>query len=114
MLIHTEQTALPKRPASCGSPCLTPASDKLEYYIEDTIWDFIHKPWCKMNSRKGQQKEVNKPATELWSFGLPLLPTSTLTFRKASVHLLEEQDQFCQSTGPLIDLSSSEEVKRWL
>lgn len=68
-----------------------------------------------MNSRERERKKkVNKPATELWSFGLPLLPTSTLTFRKASIHLLEGQDQFSWSTGPLIDLSSSKEVKRWL
>jgi len=36
---------------------LGPAPEKLEYYIEDSVWDFIHKPWCKMNSTEGESKK---------------------------------------------------------
>lgn len=50
---------------------------------------------------------IQKAAMELWSFGLCLLPTSPQVFRKVSSHLLERQDQFCWSRGPLIDLPFS-------
>lgn len=111
MLIHTEQPPPSWCTASCESPRALPLYQTSLKTTLKTVWDLIHKPWYKMNS--GWQG-IKKPATELWSFGLPLFPTFTLAFRKASVHLLEGQDQFCRSTGPLIDLSSSKEVKRWL
>lgn len=45
-------------------------------------------------------------------FHMPPCNAHTRAFRKASICFLAGQDSFCWSTGPLIGLSSSKEVKK--
>lgn len=56
-LIRAEQPLLLRCTSSCGPQEPRPLSHKLENYVDDTVWDLIHKPLCKMNSRERKKKK---------------------------------------------------------
>lgn len=71
--------SLPKTHCQLWVPRSTaPASGKLHYYTEDTIWDSAHKPWCKMNSGAGGEfKKQQKSSGHLGSVSSPHLLRSS-------------------------------------